>query len=157
MICHRKQEEYSRKIKSNTGETFSIDKAIELMKKFNIDKIKAESNKKSDIDAIFCDKITTRSRLGFSIKSQLGGASTLLNTSAHTAMKYKVDGISDISEINAIDSIKNRIKTINGSGGRIEFSQIYSPISKDNLRMIDTVLSSITADIVASYYFWYGE
>ena len=99
MICHRKQEEYSRKIKSNTGETFSIDKAIELMKKFNIDKIKAESNKKSDIDAIFCDKITTRSRLGFSIKSQLGGASTLLNTSAHTAMKYKVDGISDISEM----------------------------------------------------------
>lgn len=140
------------KIKSNNGGTFSIDEAIELMKKYDIDKVKAESNKKSDIDAIVRDKITTRSRLGFSVKSQLGGASTLLNTSTHTALKYKVDDINDISEINKIDGIKNRIKAINDLGGKIEFSQICSPIFKGNLRMIDTVLPSIMADMVISYY-----
>lgn len=80
-----KAKKIFEKIKFNTsGSTFQISEANELMNEYCIKKIKADSAHKSDIIAIVRDKIASRQELGFSIKSQLGSPSTLLNASSQT-------------------------------------------------------------------------
>lgn len=140
-------------IKANKGGgTFTIPEAVYLMGEYGLEKVKAKSSDKSDIDAIVRDKISSRQELGFSIKSRLGGASTLLNTSAHTRFKYRVNGIRDISSINSIDGVKGKVKAVYEQGGIIEHQCMASQTFKDNLRLIDTVLPSILATMVIKYY-----
>lgn len=134
------------------GGTFSIPEAIDLMNKYCLEKVKAKSSDKSDIEAIVRDKISSRQKLGFSIKSRLGGASTLLNTSAHTRFKYMVKNIQNIQSINEIDGVKGKVKAIYEQGGWIEHRCMTSQVFKDNLRLIDTVLPSILASMIIKYF-----
>lgn len=64
---------------------FHIDQAYIEMSRFILTKIKASSYHKSDLDARIRDKVvSSSSRVGFSIKSQVGSPSTLLNASKQT-------------------------------------------------------------------------
>lgn len=134
------------------GGTFVIPEAIALMEEYCLEKVKAKSSDKSDIQAIVRDKISSRQKLGFSIKSRLGGAPTLLNASAHTGFKFKVKNIQDIQSINDVDGVKGKVKAIYEQGGLIEYQCTTSQIFKDNLRLIDTVLPSILASMIIKYF-----
>ena len=66
------------KLKEKTSATFSIPEIENFINSFNSHSLKAKSSVKSDIRIIIHDQRTgTTPELGFSIKSQLGGASTL--------------------------------------------------------------------------------
>src|SRR5690606_33751668 len=115
-----------------------------------------KSSVKSDIRIVIHDQRTgTTPELGFSIKSQLGGASTLLNAGRTTNFIYKVadvvlgdQQIQSINGINTNSKIKDRIEKIRELSGTLNFTQTESSIFGNNLTLIDSALPKIFAEIV---------
>lgn len=151
------------KIKEASDTTFSIQEAEDLMKEFFLSRIRAPADEKSDLTAtVENDIISETEPCGFSIKSQVGGASTLLNASSGgTNFIYKISGFNgNVDEINSIDSrakIRDRLKAILKTGAKLTFSGMSSSIFKENLRTVDTVLPEIIAQMLVDYYLGGGS
>jgi len=79
-------------IKNITERTFSLPEIEEFMARVNCSTLKASSSSKTDIKIVIHDQITNQQPcLGFSIKSQLGSPSTLLNAGKTTNFIYKIN------------------------------------------------------------------
>lgn len=148
-------------IKSNKG-TFSIPEIESFMSQVHCGSIKASSSKKSDITIVIHDPKTNQMpTLGFSIKSQVGSASTLFNSGKGTNFIYKIEGAklsdAEVSEINSIDKsnskskIKDRTKMITEKGGHLSFSNIESKTFFNNLTLIDSFLPKMLAELLLLY------
>ena len=141
------------KLKEKTNTTFSIPEIEDFMNSFKSNSIKAKSTSKSDIKIVIHDQRTgTTPILGFSIKSQLGGASTLLNAGKTTNFIYKINN-NKIDErlINQIDTkskIKDRISKILELNGEFNFIQTESSIFENNLMLIDSALPNILGQLL---------
>lgn len=148
------------KLKAKTNATFSIPEIESFINSFSSHSLKAKSTVKSDIRIIIHDQRTgTKPELGFSIKSQLGGASTLLNAGKTTNFIFKINNLSltqnQISEINAIESrckIKDRIEKIIELGGYLKFHKTESSIFGNNLILIDSALPKIIAESLLLFF-----
>jgi type II restriction enzyme len=147
------------KIKQHDKGTFEIPKIEQFMKLNFCSSLKAKSSKKTDITIVIHDQRTNQTpTLGFSIKSQLGSPSTLLNAGRTTNFKYKVNlplSENQIKEINDIDSknkIKDRIQKIIDNEGKLEFDKTEKNIFSNNLILIDSLLPQILAEIVLLFY-----
>lgn len=97
--------------------------------------------------------------LGFSIKSQLGSPSTLLNAGKTTNFIYKINGAKlsedKIREINSIASrskIMDRIVQVHKNGGQFDFIKTERQIFSNNLVLIDSLLPEILSQIVFDFY-----
>lgn len=147
-------------IKNASGAAFGIPETERFMHSVRCKTLKAKATDKTDIKIIIHDLRTNlQPTLGFSIKSHLGGASTLLNAGRTTNFVYKISGItlteSQISEINSISSrskIIDRIQHIDGLGGALEYYRLENSIFHNNLVLIDSFLPEILAEIVRLYY-----
>ena len=145
------------KIKLATG-TFPIPEVEDFMSSFNCLSIKASSNVKSDIHVVLHDIATgTTPELGFSIKSQLGKASTLLNAGKTTNFIFKIQGVSlSTDEINQVNddknTIKKRIEKIAAFKKSLTFIKTERTTFSNNLRLIDSGLPEIMAEIVYLFY-----
>lgn len=147
-------------IKLSTNASFTVPEIEEFITSFNCKSLKASANVKSDIRIILYDAKTGISpELGFSIKSQLGSASTLLNAGKTTNFIYKIEGkalsVDLINEINVIDSkskIKDRLLKIESSGRLLSFIKTENSTFSNNLILIDTGLPKILAEIVYLFY-----
>lgn len=148
------------KLKETTSATFSIPEIETFINSFSCVSLKAKSSVKSDIRIVIHDQRTgTTPQLGFSIKSQLGGASTLLNAGKTTNFIYEIENtvLSDnqIKEINQIDSrskIKDRIEKIKEFSGALSFKQTESSVFGNNLTLIDSSLPKIISEIVYLFF-----
>jgi type II restriction enzyme len=145
-------------IKDSDTRVLMTPEVAELMTRFHVTRLSAGNGKKEDITLKIHD-ISTGSEptIGFSIKSMLGAASTLLNASSATNFIYKVDGLTkdDVFKINAIDSkskIRDRFFAIFATGGTISFEGVESEIFKRNLRRIDTVLPEVVSQLLLAYF-----
>ena len=148
-------------IKSANTSTFALPEAVALMSEYRLEKIKANSNMKSDIEVIIKDELIAQSKpVGFSIKSQVGGASTLLNASKRTNFIYKVQNFNgNFSEINNIGGsrkVRDRIQAIVEAGGVLEFSHVESTVFTRNMRVIDSIMPDILASMLVDYYLRQG-
>ena len=77
-------------INKNVG-AFAIPQIEIFMNQIHCHSLKAKSSDKTDIKIILHDRRTKmNSEMGFSIKSQLGGNSTLLNASKATNFNFKI-------------------------------------------------------------------
>ena len=77
---HEKANLLLSELQKKTTSTFSIPEIEKFLISFNCSSLKAKSSDKSDIRIVIHDQRTsTNQKHGFSIKSQLGSASTLLN------------------------------------------------------------------------------
>jgi hypothetical protein len=149
-----------KKIKESSTSSFSIPEIETFIKSFKCSSLKAKSSVKSDIRIVIHDARTgTNPELGFSIKSQLGEASTLLNAGKTTNFIYKITGTSispeNIEKINLIETrskIKDRIEKITGESGQLKFLKTESPIFGNNLTLIDSSLPKILSEIVYKFY-----
>ena len=148
------------KLKEKTSATFSIPEIENFINSFNSHSLKAKSTVKSDIRIVIHDQRTgTNPELGFSIKSQLGGASTLLNAGKTTNFIYEIVN-AKINEnqalsINAIDTrskIKDRIGKITELNGKLEFENTESSILGNNLVLIDSALPRIISEILLLFF-----
>lgn len=148
------------KLKESTSSTFSIPEIENFINSFSCVSLKANSSVKSDIRIVIHDQRTgTNPELGFSIKSQLGGASTLLNAGKTTNFIYRIKNPnlseSQISEINSINSrskIKDRLERIREKSDGIEFMRTENSVFGNNLTLIDSLLPSIISQIVYQFY-----
>lgn len=150
------------KIKTTSGSSFSIPEVEQFMTAVHCNSIAHKSSSKSDIRIVIHDtRINQATELGFSIKSQLGGDSTLFNANKRkTNFVYRVDGVAfdqqEIARINGIDpkvgKIKKRIEEITQLGGQLNFHSIEGCVLHNNLTLIDSLLPQILGEMIKNYF-----
>ena len=137
--------------------SFPVPKIEAFMKKIYCYSLKAKSSDKTDIRIVLHDRRTKiNSEMGFSIKSQLGEPSTLLNASQATNFVFKIKGAeltdNDIEQINSINDKRNkvikRVNAIKRKGASLIFEKIDNAVFNNNLIMLDGDLPKIIAQIL---------
>lgn len=140
-------------INANDG-AFAVPQIEAFMNNIYCHSLKAKSSDKTDIRIILHDRRTKiNSEMGFSIKSQLGGDSTLLNASKSTNLTFKIVGAEfsddEVSAINAINPKRNkvieRVNAIKQKGASLVFDKVDNSIFRNNLIMLDGDLPCIIA------------
>lgn len=143
-------------INKNVG-AFAIPQIEIFMNQIHCHSLKAKSSDKTDIKIILHDRRTKmNSEMGFSIKSQLGGNSTLLNASKATNFNFKINDITlsdeKIANINSLNSKQNkvidRVNAIKKAGGKLVFDKVDNPTFRNNLIMLDGDLPVIIAHLL---------
>lgn len=149
-------ENLLKAINENDG-AFAIPQIETFMNSIYCYSLKAKSSDKTDIRIILHDRRTKiNSEMGFSIKSQLGGDSTLLNASKATNLNFKVVGVNlsdeEITSINSINPKRNkvieRVKAIKNKGASLIFDKVDNSTFRNNLIMLDGDLPSIIANLL---------
>ena len=146
------------KIKSSDSTTFEIPEAKELMDELLCTRTKADNSSKSDIEAEIFDRISeTTVPLGFSVKSIVGGASTLLNAGKTTNFVFGVDGLDlkYLDEINSIEGsskVQDKIKLITDKGGNLIFKKVAKPEFESNLRKIDSLFPIFISQMLIDFF-----
>lgn len=139
-------------IKSTGAErAFEIPETECFMNQIGCARLKAPSCDKSDIQIVIHDLRTNMTpQLGFSIKSQLGSASTLLNPGVPTNITYKVIGGNltdkEIDGINAIPDHLPRMQALINKGCNLQYADVEHATFKNNLLFIDTCMPQFIAD-----------
>jgi hypothetical protein len=145
-------------IKSQTG-TFEIPSTEQFMNESLTHSIKARSQDKTDIKVEIHDHRTSIEHTrGFSIKSQLGSPSTLLNASQQTVFRYKLENLTQLQadEINSIEAkgaLIARVQTLNClSNVNVTPVGSQSETLSYNLRLMDDALPDIVSSLLWNYY-----
>jgi len=146
-------------IKGSIG-AFNVPETELFMNSVKCKTLKARSTSKTDIKIVIHDqRINHAAELGFSIKSKLGGDSTLLNAGKTTNFIYQINGFKgnslDIRRINTIETrskIKDRLMEIQKNGGKLRFASLEHDVFKNNLVLIDSLLPNILSEIVELFY-----
>lgn len=138
--------------------SFELEDVAKFANGIKVTKIKAPSTDTTDISMQIEDIHTNYIRnVGFSIKSEIGNAPTLLNAGLTTNFIYKVTGISlaQANEINAIDTrtkIKDKMSKIAEYGGNIEYCGMNHDGFKRNLIMVDSSMPEIIGNMLLYFY-----
>lgn len=131
-----------QEIKTAKGRSFSVPESESFMNEIGCSKLKAPSSDKADIHIVIHDLRTNMTPLlGFSIKSQLGSASTLLNPGIPTNITYSVNGVEfsddEIDVINRISEHLPRMQAIIDKGCSLVYHDIEHKTFKNNLLFLD--------------------
>lgn len=142
----------------NEGRAYSIDAGLEMMDILKKEVIKASSFEKKDLDLVILDIKTQKPtpETGFSIKSQLGSPSTLVNASSATNFTFEIldekmqipKSIPKLHDKN----VKDNIRLLRELGFNIKFCGIDSETFQNNLSLIDSNLPKYISKILLSYY-----
>lgn len=140
--------------------SFPVARTQAFMDRIYCTTLKASSTDKADIHIVLHDQRTKMNNdMGFSIKSQLGGDSTLLNASGATNFVYRIRGCDfsdkEIERINAIDTrtkIIDRIAAIERKGGKLVFDKVDNDTFRRNLDMIDLGLGATIAQLLLEQF-----
>jgi len=137
-------------LQSEKGRSFNIPSTQAFMKEIGCSKIKAPATNKADVELVIHDPITSMiNQLGFSIKSQLGSSSTLLNASKATNFVYKITGemnTDQMKEINNIPEHMDRVAAIFNSGHSLKYDCMANTEFYANLLFIASDLPQIIAE-----------
>ena len=151
------------KSKGSTS-AFSVKSTEEFMGRILCYKLAAPARDKSDITINIVDVQTGYCpTVGFSIKSELGSAPTLLNAGQTTNFIYKIkhnypnlleeaNEIYKISGGKAHTDLRGRINKIVEEDGELEFYKMNNQSFEDNLVLIDSNMDKIIAKTLLYYY-----
>ena len=146
--------------------SFAIPQVDAIMDELFITKVKASSLEKVDISMQIRDVNTGYSpEVGFSLKSDVGSAPTLLNPGKNTRIRFRIHGLSDqdMDEINAVSKdtereyMKKRIELLIAKSTGIDYDSILDTTFEDNLTMIDSLLPRIYGELVLQHYLHMSE
>lgn len=144
---------FIRRIKGSEGAYSSLE---EFMARIYVDSVKANSNDKTDIRIKIHDFYTGfEPEIGYSIKSRLGGSSTLINSAGDsTNFTYSLDGLNGdiISRFNSLDRFKQKFELLNSHCIHPKWVGVGSRTFYNNLMMIDTCLPWIIGECLLYYY-----
>lgn len=137
--------------------SFEIPEIEKFLASFSITTLKAKSKLKNDITIQVNDPKTFLSpALGFSIKSQLGRPSTLLNASGATNFTFLLKGKSlnkiEINQIKAVKEFSEKMKLLKSFGASLEFETVDNEIFKSNLQTIDYNFDKILSEMLVLFY-----
>ncbi|MEH6406239.1 MAG: HpaII family restriction endonuclease [Leeuwenhoekiella sp.] len=150
-------------ITSGKGNSFEILAVAGFLENAAIQKLKANSSVKSDIRLrVYDHRLAHETDLGFSIKSLLGGNSTLFNTGPgnnfiYSGMNMLSESITDFnkrtySAPKRISKLTYRIQELEKAGIILDFQDIQSNQLWKNLKMVDGDLPKIIG--WALYFRW---
>ncbi len=136
---------------------FEIPEIESFLASLSINTLKAKSKLKNDITIQVSDPNTFLSpALGFSIKSQLGRPSTLLNASGATNFSFLIKGKvlskNEINEIKNVNEFSEKLKLLKSFGARLEFEKVDNEIFQSNLQTIDYNFDKILSDMLVLFY-----
>jgi len=138
---------------------FGIPATEKFLKEILTYSIKAASGEKADLKVEIHDHRTSLAHTrGFSIKSQLGSASTLLNASQQTRFQYRLKDInsSEAEKINSISTkgaVIDRIKAIEELANVVAIpSGAVSDSLNHNLTLVDDALPDILSSLLWNFY-----
>ncbi len=144
------------KAKSKSKGAFTLPEAVALMQDLRCEKVKSSSSKKTDISLKIQDPNTgIQQTRGFSIKSKIGGLSTLFNASRATNFEYEIVK-SDRHENKSLKPLIN-LKDSLAEGESLQFIGIPNAIFQRNLTMCDSQMPAIMAEMVRAYYLGLGS
>lgn len=151
-------------IKNGKGRSFQIEALDDFLSKTSIKKIKADPKVKADLKLKIYDyRIAKETDLGFSIKSLIGGRSTLFNASAGnnfiysspTKMKESISAFNKRTYKTPKprgSKIAYRLSELKETSVDLKFKEIQSEQLWQNLKMVDGDLPEIIG--WALYYRW---
>ncbi|MCL2890987.1 MAG: HpaII family restriction endonuclease [Methanomassiliicoccaceae archaeon] len=148
--------------------TFTVDRTVEFMERIGCTKLKAPSKEKTDITVGIHDYRTGMEPiLGFSIKSNIGGNSTLLNSSGATNFIFELEGATD-ADMKAINSqketrnsrkgpkentdLKSRTEYIREKGLNLKYAGTQSEAFRCNMIAVDSNFPEIAAEILKEFF-----
>ena len=152
-----KADQLLKEIAGHRG-SFELEKIANFANGIKVTKIKAPSADTTDISMQIKDTHTNFIRnVGFSIKSEVGHAPTLLNAGMTTNFIYKVTGITSeqAKEVNAIETrtkIKDRMAKIAELGGSVKYCGMNHDGFKRNLIMVDSSMPEILGNMLLYFY-----
>ena len=140
--------------------SFSIDPIEEFMDQMRCHKLKAPSSDKSDITLVINDPRsgTDGIKLGFSIKSMMGHASTLLNAGNTTNFIYRLRGpvtqevIDHVNDRKKGSKLSDVYSIFKEKGIDLSFECMESGTFDHNLVLIDSKLPEIVSEMLKLYY-----
>ncbi len=104
-------------------------------------------------------RIEENSKIGFGVKPNLNGDSTLLKASSATNFKYQIVGFrgnsSDIYAINNIETkcrVDDRLEELKKLGGELKFISLENEIFMNNLILSDSLMPNILAEVIKQFY-----
>lgn len=113
----------------------------EFMNMLKCGGITAKSSDKADIRIIIHRLADgTTPELGYSIKSKLGGRSTLINSNKDNSnFIYRIDGLDSgaVRKVNGIDRFRDKFEYMESLGCKVEYVGIARPTLEKNLIMLD--------------------
>lgn len=138
------------------GESLSFPKVEEFMREVKCFSLKSSSTNKADIRMIIHDTRTSMEhQLGFSIKSKLGGNSTLFNSNKDTTnFLYRIEGLNkeQVASFNSKKKFSEKFKILYDNGGSIIFDSIVNKTFRNNILYIDCSLQTILGSCLIQYY-----
>lgn len=153
-----RSQQLFNELRNAEGRSFAFADIETFLNSIDIHSLTALKTDKADIKVVVHDLNTgMQPKLGFSIKSMLGGNSTLFNPGNTTNFIYEILGECElnIAEINAIEAtpkIANRISEIRRRGFEVKFQNIQSATLQLNLQLIDSDLPQILAELLLLKY-----
>jgi len=151
-ICFEK----IKAIKSKKG-SFNIPEIEKFLNSISIKELKTKAKLKNDITIEIQDSKTIISPLlGFSVKSQLGGPSTLVNASGVTNFTFLLLGNSlkeaDILLVNNTTKFSDKFVLLDKLGVSLEFERVENEIFRSNLQTIDYNFDKILSEMLVFFY-----
>ena len=146
-----------QEIISNSGASFNVPSGEAAMSELLLADFKASSYEKSDIESysIMPHEEIAR-KVGFSVKSQVGGPATLLNASQATNFIFEVTGYNgDLDSVNNIvgrSKVKDRMKYIVDHDGEFMFYKVANETFQHNIEMTDSRLSEIISGLLMVFF-----
>lgn len=133
---------------------FPIPIVQDIYDRIGLPSFKMSSSKKVDITLVIPSLGGVQDReLGFSIKSQLGSRSTLLNSSSATNIRYEVTGAKALEALgqSGLDHYRSNLDAIRENAGSIAFYNFKSQIFSANLRNFSSDFPEFYAEMVRTY------
>ena len=136
---------------------FSVESTEEFLDKLDVSTLKAKSDDKADIRIKIHDINTGYEAVqGFSIKSRLGSASTLINAGKTTNFVFEVTGnmTDDImNEFNTCSKFfKDKFVALRNRNCDIKYHSMDNDVFENNLILIDGNLPDICAELLKAFY-----
>lgn len=146
-----------KEIVNADSSSFSIAETEDFLKNICVYTLKAKSSDKSDIRIKIHDINTGIDAVqGFSIKSRLGSASTLINAGRTTNFIYEVTGsmTDDImDEFNTCSKLfRTRFEVLNKNNCDIEYLGMENDTFENNLLLLDGNLPQICAEMLKAFF-----
>jgi len=137
------------------GKSIKVPQLESLLARMRTYQLAAPSSGKSDLKVLVEDGVTGRRSIkSFSVKSQIGGAATLLNASGATTFRYEATGPTAALSALAGSGMKTSKILSESKDLGVSFStgRPINEIFRTNLQMIDTGMPSVLATMLFGHF-----
>lgn len=143
------------KVGDHKGAGIDIPELEGLLARMRVHHLAANGRAKADLDLLVRDSRTGEVlRLSFSVKSQMGGAPTLLNASRAT--NFVLDLPFDRPQISSLEQLNGKpsliVQKVLALNPRVDLPWPENAALRDNLRMVDTQMARIVGAMLLAYY-----